>query len=111
MKLTAQIICETNKIIIKTPFEDMNMEYSDEMGKDLFIAILLYNSFMMKSVAKTKLQSPFKEQYGEKLLIFVVDGSLYDTFEVSLCDDDIDVSTVEILKKLSTKKGKLCLVD
>jgi hypothetical protein len=106
MKVTAQVICETNKVIIDTPLEKFHMEYSDEMGKELFISLLLNNSFLMSM--KAKMRTP---GYGEKLILFVVDGKFYDTFEVSLLDEDIDTSMTEILKKISTKKGNLCLVD
>lgn len=111
MKVTAQVICETNKVIIETPFEKFNMEYSDEMGLELFTAMLLYNSSMMANVAKTKLESPFKDLYGREVSIFVVDGKFYDTIEVSLSDDDIDDTIEIIIKKLSTKNGMLCLLD
>lgn len=109
MKVTAQVICETNKVIIETPFEKFNMEYSDEMGLELFISILLYNSTMMANVAKTKLESAFKDLYGREVSIFVIDGKSNKIIEVSLSDEHIDDSTTEIIKKLSTKNGRLCL--
>lgn len=106
MKVTAQVICETNKVIIQTPLEKFNMEYSDEMGKELFIALLLNNSFLMSM--KARMRTP---GYGEKLILFVVDGRSSKCVEVSLLDEDIDTSTTEILKNISTRKGNLCLVD
>jgi hypothetical protein len=51
------------------------------------------------------------KDYGKTLALFVVDGKLYDTIEVSLLDEDNEVSMTEILKKISTRKGNLCLVD
>jgi hypothetical protein len=84
------------------------MEYSDEMGKELFISLLLHNSFLMGVEAKCK--NPGL-QYDKKLVIFAVDGKFYDTIEVSLSGDDIDESTATILQKISTKKGRLYLVD
>jgi hypothetical protein len=112
MKITAQIICETNKVIIQTPLEKFHMEYSDEMGKELFISLLLHNSFMMSEVVRNKPQvSILLKEYGKTLALFVVDGKFYDTIEVSLLDEDIDTSMTEILQKISTKKGRLYLVD
>lgn len=114
MKVTAQVICETNKVIIETPFEKFNMEYSDEMGKELFIALLLHNSFLMGVEAKGKVQEPYniiKDILFNKLSMFIVDGKSTEIVEVSLSGDDIDESSVAILEKISTKKGRLYLVD
>jgi len=111
MKVTAQVLCEINKVIIDTPFEKFHMEYNDLLGIDLFVSLLLSNSFQMADVANKKLEPPLENNYGKELALFIVDGKFYDTIEVSLSDNDIDTSMSKITEKLSSRNGKLCLVD
>jgi hypothetical protein len=105
MIISAQVLCELNKVIIESQIQKFTMYYEEEIGLDIFFSLLLGNLDKLGEMNRKKLKNlkglgfnPLAQQYGRQFTLFIIDGKKFKTLTLNNNDDEF-YKNFEVLKQ------------